>query len=428
MREKVKNDNQDTDTPHGIEQTLQHIFGQICKSAVTTAEGLVCWSPTSATGNADLPGSYLGPQLFDGTSGIALFLAAYCFATKAADAHDLALRSAVRLRREVAQIANRAGTRLPGIGGTGGLRGPASASYALARLADWLKMPELIESAQEAATVLTPQQILTEERFDIADGCAGTLLALLAFVEELTARDLDKQAVLELALLCGQRLLETRFRASSGMRVWPAVDNASPGFAHGASGIGYALVRLFQHTRREEFRDAAMEAFAFERGLLSSDRQNWIDSDSKTPAGCASWGWGAPGIVLSRMISVLAVDSVALQRDLEESLNITRALPESPSDDLYLGNLGRADILYTASSILGRLHLAERAREMAKLVMSRAAASGFHFHDHNSHSVPSSEFALNPTLFLGLSGVGYTLLRLNYPGLFPSVLFLETSQ
>jgi lantibiotic modifying enzyme len=35
-------------------------------------------------------------------------------------------------------------------------------------------------------------------------------------------------------------------------------------------------------------------------------------------------------------------------------------------------------------------------------------------------------FHFTPSLFMGLSGIGYVLLRLLYPGLFPSMLLLES--
>ncbi|MBZ5507143.1 MAG: hypothetical protein LAO78_16925 [Acidobacteriia bacterium] len=365
-----------------------------------------------------------GPQLYDGISGTALFLAAYYFATNNQDARDLALRSAARLRLAIKQTVAISGDARHTGNGTGGLAGVGSLPYACVQLAAWLKMPELLDSAREAATSITPGQIMTEERLDVRCGCAGTLLALLSFIEEVTAMGMDSGIAPELALLCGRRLLEKRVSYNSGPRAWAAVDSLPlSGFAHGAAGIAYALIRLFQYTGHEEFRDAAIEGFAFERTLYMPELQTWFDPRCNLPLSKASWCEGAPGVALGILGSMIAIDSHALRHDLEQALRITRMLPEGPVDHLCCGNFGRVEIMNIAGSVLGRLQLTAHARQLAMQLLARAATSGFRFHpsDHQA-ALPEK----NPSLFLGLAGVGYTLLRLNYPDLFPSVLLLET--
>lgn len=364
-----------------------------------------------------------GPQLYDGISGVALFFAAYYFATNNQDARDLALRSADRLRLAIKQTVATPGNRPHGYG-TGGLAGVGSLPYAFVQLAAWLKMPELLDSAREVATSITPGQIMTEERLDVMRGCAGTLLALLSFIEEVTAMGMDCGTAPELALLCGRRLLEKRVSYKSGPRAWAAVNSLPlSGFAHGASGIAYALVRLFQYTGHEEFRDAAIEGFAFERTLYIPELQTWFDPRCNLPLSKAAWCEGAPGVALGILGSMIAIDSHALRHDLEQALSITRMLPEDPVDHLCCGNFGRVEIMNIAGSVLGRLQLTAHARQLATQLLARAATSGFRFHPSDHQAAWPEK---NPSLFLGLAGVGYTLLRLTYPDLFPSVLLLET--
>ncbi|MGB9119844.1 MAG: lanthionine synthetase LanC family protein [Candidatus Angelobacter sp.] len=118
-------------------------------------------------------------------------------------------------------------------------------------------MPELMDAAREVTASITPRQILTEDRLDVMQGCAGTLLSMLSFVEEVAAMGWDSGPALELALLCGRHLLDKRVSYKSGPRAWPAI-NSPPlsGFAYGTVGISYALVRLFRFTGLEEFREA----------------------------------------------------------------------------------------------------------------------------------------------------------------------------
>jgi lantibiotic modifying enzyme len=72
------------------------------------------------------------------------------------------------------------------------------------------------------------------------------------------------------------------------------------------------------------------------------------------------------------------------------------------------------------------LQLTAHARQLATQLLARVAASGFRFQPLDHQTVLPAVPENNPSLFLGLAGVGYTLLRLNYPDLFPSVLLLET--
>jgi lantibiotic modifying enzyme len=408
-----------------IAEALARIFRQVSEHSVARQNGFA-----TASGDLGADGQkplIPGPQLYDGISGIALFLAAYHFATKDADARDLALHSAARLRLETKQIAAAASAAHQPSNGTGGLAGVGSLPYAFAQLAIWLKMPDLFDSAREAASAITPGQILTEERLDVMRGCAGTLLALLSFIEEVTAMGLDSGMAPELALLCGRRLLEKRVSYNSGPRAWPAVDSLPlSGFAHGAAGIAYALVRLFLYTGKEEFRDAAIEGFAFERTLYIPELQTWFDPRCNLPLNKAAWCEGAPGVALGILGSMLAIDSHALRHDLEQALSITRQLPDGPVDHLCCGNFGRVEIMNIAGNALGRLHLTAHARHLATQLLARAAASGFRFQPHDHQTDLPDRPDNNPSLFLGLAGVGYTLLRLTYPDLFPSVLLLET--
>jgi lantibiotic modifying enzyme len=131
-------------------------------------------------------------------------------------------------------------------------------------------------------------------------------------------------------------------------------------------------------------------------------------------------------VALGILGSMIAIDSHALRHDLEQALSITRMLPEGQVDHLCCGNFGRVEIMNIAGSVLGRLQLTDHARQLATQVLARAATSGFRFQPSDHQAVSSGTPENNPSLFLGLAGVGYTLLRLNYPDLIPSVLLLET--
>ena len=67
---------------------------------------------------------------------------------------------------------------------------------------------------------------------------------------------------------------------------------------------------------------------------------------------------------------------------------------------------------------LNRAELVTTSRERASELVERAAVSG-------GYPCFGGDESINPGLFQGISGIGYTLLRLVEPDLVPSVLLWE---
>ncbi len=409
-------------------ETLSGIFHSLREYSLerTRAAGLDLSPPVhhnvhSTTSEAS------SPHLYDGDCGMALFCAAYYAVTRERQARELALHLVHPLRVKLQRLAAARDALADQPLAIGGMIGMGSFLYTFGRLADWLKAPELMDAAHDVTTLITPQRIMKDERLDVVAGCAGTLLALLSFIQEISLHGGDPQLSLDLALLCGRRLLDRRIAYKSESRAWPVSGRGIPvaGFAYGAAGISCSLVRLFQQTGQEQFLEAAMEGFAFERSLFIPEQGAWLDPRTNNIADRGSWCWGPPGIALSRLGSIAVVDLPALRQDLEESLNLTRALPELRNDQYCCGNFGCIDVLQAAATHLGRLQLSDYALELSRRIVNRAAESGFCL-DVTGQRDRDGKGASNFSLFAGLSGVGYALLRLSYPDVFPSVLMLES--
>src|SRR6266487_5324988 len=191
----------------------------------------------------------LGYDLYSGTSGVALFLAAIDYVTKGKGSscyRDLALAATQPLCQALRYRARQM-VRVIGIGGASGL---GSVVYALVCISRFLDKPSLLEEAQLAALLITEEQIVSDRALDIIAGSAEAILGLLALYDASPG-----QAILERAIACGQHLLRVRTRSASGERSWQTIGGRLlTGFSHGAAGIIYALLRLFAATR-----DAAIE-------------------------------------------------------------------------------------------------------------------------------------------------------------------------
>jgi type 2 lantibiotic biosynthesis protein LanM len=296
--------------------------------------------------------------------------------------------------------------------GHGGLQGIGSVVYVLSVVAELLAADQYRAAALEATAAVTPADVADADRFDVVDGVAGTLLGLLAYDDRYGDAD-----VLQRALDCGDRLLEAR-TVVDGHRVWETTDEdvTFTGFAHGTSGIAYALARLAAATDDGRYADAARDALGLESALHSPSRNNWprsVAADTYHDR----WCHGRTGMALGRIGIGEHLGDDRLVADAGDALAHTGAAEPSHLDNLCCGNTGRVEALLVGAR-RGDCDDA-LATELAARCLARRDREGV-------LSLPShSREFVNPTFFDGVSGPAYTLLRLENPDALPCVLLLE---
>jgi type 2 lantibiotic biosynthesis protein LanM len=341
----------------------------------------------------------LGPDLYNGTSGIAVFLAAHAAATGHAPSSALALAALTHLRKS---LKGRNAARLARALGIGGATGLGSIVYAFAVIAKCLGDDELLADAGDAARLFTDDLIAADKQLDVMSGSAGGILGLLRLY-----RDTGSDDVLARAARCGEHLLAQRRLGPEGRRSWASLGKngkALNGMSHGAAGFAYALASLAAATGREEFAAAAAECIAFEDASYDATRHNWPDLRSTEPHWPCQWCHGATGIGLARLGMSKGGGISPASADIEHAVTgVTQNRP-TPVDTLCCGTLGGIEFLCEAASTLEREDLRKAAAQRLQAVLERAAASG-DFRWNNG----KRQFNLG--LFRGLSGVGYTLLR-----------------
>jgi type 2 lantibiotic biosynthesis protein LanM len=365
------------------------------------------------------------PNLYNGTCGVAIFLAAFYSVTKNPEAAKLARQCVRRLQATITQLARQPELLVRRKIALGGFVGLGSFVYTFVRLSLWLEEPSFMRSAAEVVELLTPALLQTDEYLDVLNGCAGMLAVLLLLARQKQTMASARSRTLDLARACGEHLLARRKPYSSGHHVW-AGSNRPPltGFAHGAAGVGYALLLLFAQTGDERFRAAALEGYAFERALFDPERKNWLDPRTGALLEQSAWCHGAPGILLSRLGSLSVVDDPEITCDLEQTLAIVQTMPLARRDHLCCGNFGRAEVLLAAWRKLRRQELLDRAVDVATRVLERTLNTEFCF--ERAGEAPTDPYSVVAnSLFCGLAGVGYSLLRLAYPTRFPCLLMLE---
>ena len=357
----------------------------------------------------------LGPQLYNGVCGIAVFLAAHAALAGSDTSGDLALAALANLRQELRSRNAAHMLRALGIGGGSGL---GSIIYAFSVASGLLDDAGLLADAHLAAELMTDGLIAADQQFDVMDGSAGAILGLLRLF-----RQSGSQGPLDRAIACGRHLLAQQRGGSPGQRSWRGQSTGSQplnGMSHGAAGFAYALAALGSTSGHDEFLSAAAECIEFENSAYDPDRKNWPDLRFAGPPNWpCQWCHGACGIGLGRlaMIKYGAVDSGLLLRDAGNALMTTEQGWPSRSDTLCCGTLGNVEFFSAAARAFGRSELQEQATRRLTAVLDTAAATG-------DFRWTSGNRRFNLGLFRGLAGVGYTVLRQVDTSL-PNVLIWE---
>lgn len=182
-----------------------------------------------------------GPDLYAGTSGIALFLARLFDVTREPAHRKVAEAAVAQSRSQLDRL------REAGIGFYSGMTGVA---YAWIEIDAIFGTGGLTEQARTLSAEVTASNVERAE-LDVVSGCAGAIPALLQL-----HRRLDQPALREFAIRLGERLLSTAKPRDSGTS-WhtvdvPAIDDLT-GFSHGAGGIALALLELYVETGDERF-------------------------------------------------------------------------------------------------------------------------------------------------------------------------------
>jgi len=360
-------------------EIAERIGARLCRDALWY-NGRCNWTSDYQDGEGIAHGA-LGPDLYDGTSGIALFLS------------RLASLTGERIFRVTAEAALRqALDRMP-IPGCGFYDGGLSVMYAAAEIRGDFDQAAVLHQAEPDPS-----------RLDVIDGSAGAIAVLLKF------------RLLEAASRHGDLLLAQASRAEDGWS-WKTIraHRNLTGFSHGAAGIAWALLELYRATGECRFREGALEAFRYERSCFSSAERNWPDYRGETAEYPVLWCHGATGIGFSRLRGFEILRDEELLAEARIALATVREHSASLSNfSLCHGQAGNADLLIYAHEALGE------ALDGAE----RIAQEGYDRYEKRRIPWPCGLPGGNetPGLMLGLAGIGHFYLRLADPAQIRSVL------
>lgn len=357
----------------------------------------------------------MAPRFCDGLCGVALFLAAVQKLVGEPDLAALARSALLTVARDAVRADHVRTLFTPGIGAGAG---QSSIIYALVRASEFLGEEEWLHHARRFAEMLDAGHITADRKFDLISGAAGAALALLALY-----RAARLPEALDKAVLCGEHLLQHRSASRQGPRAWKTfTEEMMTGFSHGAAGIAYALLKLYEATGENSFQEAALEAEAYEASVFVPEVSNW--PDFRIPptedgyGSMTSWCHGAAGIALSRLAALPILDTPQVRQEISHGLQATRMAGTQHLDTVCCGAMGRVETLLVAAQVLGDPAYLQVAQKMASTVLRRSQPPG-------SYALGWKKAPYLASFHQGMAGIGYEYLRLAAPASLPSLLLWE---
>ncbi|MFL6255342.1 MAG: lanthionine synthetase LanC family protein [Pyrinomonadaceae bacterium] len=415
-------------------RAASRIGRRLCATAFWDEDGRLCtWmgrtdvEDSSGAGYAAAVAA-LGPHLYGGTAGVALFLLELYGRTQDEDAKrtaEGALRRSAKYLRTHDALTSPLSFFLSHVG----------VAYVCARFMDFGLCEDLRDDAHgmldKAVEALAGEHLL-----DGLGGNAGAIPALLSMAERpgferclALARDFG-QDLCRSAVRDGQVCYWEATRASGESFQSPPMT----GLSHGACGMALALFELYARTGEVEFLRTARAAFAYEDSFFNPMQSNWLDlrfphgEQEGAWAGTfqTTWCHGAPGIGLTRLRAMKLDPERAEGYDLAARAALATTVAavgrsaQAPGSDSTLchGLSGLCEIaLIFAEAFDDEGGRALVAGTMAELIRRHDEAG-----DWPAGNVTGG---FNPTLMIGAAGVGHHLLRLSAPKTVPPVLIIK---
>jgi lantibiotic modifying enzyme len=390
-------------------ETAARIGARICRDAIWA--GYRCnWlgdSMEKLDGAWKVAHRALTPDLYGGTSGIALFLNRL---------HDF---TGEKIFRETAEGAiHQACSRIPYFSPPvkpGFYLGVTGVAYALSSMG----REDQARHALDDVTQVNASNGAGDFGWDVIGGIAGAIPPLLSLGISLSA-----PACIDRAYAFGEDLLRCARKSDSGWS-WNTLhvpddrrEQDLTGFSHGSAGIAWAFSELYSHFQDARFRHAAQEARRYENSHFDPRQSNWpdfrylYDPDSSTKDGPTypiSWCHGAPGVGLDRLRAYQIFGEPSLREEAQIAIRTTEPLlkyTKGSNFSLCHGIGGNADLAIYASEVLDDPAHMSSPEQVGDQGIEEIESQDLRW------PCGVTDGDQTPNLMLGTAGIGYFYLRL----------------
>lgn len=388
---------------------------RLCDGAVRGEDGTATWiSPVFTPAGWSI--RVLPADLYTGQGGVALALAEYLTEVRAGRADEVpgVAETYAGSVRVLAATEDRTPTPSPGA-----FSGAASQVWTWTALHRVLGDDRLLARAAERAELLDGTRLIDDDRdVDLLNGAAGAIVPLLGL-----APATGQERWLAAAAQVGRRLTALATVDTSGAR-WTTRLNPEGigGFAHGATGIGWALARLALSdagtpAERRGWAHLAELAFAYQESLYRPESGNWLDVRIGSEEDFfTSWCHGSAGIGIAMLDLHRRTGDPARLDTARRAARACAAEGFGWSHTLCHGDLGlwqMLDTIRTADPAWDGPGRDAIDGELLTGLEQRGPVGGL------------AREAFSPSLMSGLSGVVHALLRMHPAASLPSPLLLD---
>jgi hypothetical protein len=412
---------------------VNRIAQQLIDSSISEGDDKIYWESLNYTGEGY---SWRASEsLYSGVAGIALFFVElYRFS------NDIRfLQYAQKAGNWLCD--NQLSDRQFNMCGNNFFTGKTGVSFFLIRLYQFTSNEKYLQCALAIGEEPTNDSFSQNGVFDLLNGSAGELLGLLhiysEFPNEVILNNID-------ALL--NNTIESVKITNHGI-YWDSRENGIHslcGFSHGTSGVGFVLDEVMNYWNIDSLKTLSNLSRAYENHYYDSKESNWADlrreiHDEKTflehkdryesgdiyfftkPHFMNAWCHGAVGIAFSRLRSWALWNTPIDRSDYLKVLssfskNEEPSLPRDMGFTLCHGSGAIIDLFLFAYKLENDDYYLSIAMTFAAQLISFRESEGKYYSGHSGSDEEDS------SLFMGIAGVGYVLLRILDPLTIPSIL------
>jgi len=393
-------------------------------SASRADDGTATWIAPIITISLGWSVAPLRPDMYLGTTGIAVMLAAYQHEVRAGRADPVAgaddLLDAVLATMRAAEdylAAHRAtgmAIRPEPPGGYVGLGGQIWGWLLLRRLGVGPDPEYALRRAQALAALLPEAVHADGGSHDLLSGPPGAIVPLLRLADVDGAREWVRTAASIGEYMRGVAVLTPAANGDGPTAWWPGNFDTDllGGVSHGSTGIGWALSHV------DSAQDLADAAFRHEESLYDPRLPGWLDMRKpERPTDAAAWCHGSVGIgIVAADMLGRATDPASRQRwtdVLRRAAQASWPAGMGANHTMCHGELGTWELQLHAMAAGVAPPGLDREWLDARLLTS--------MEDFGAVAGPNRD-AFRPGLLNGIAGVGYQLLRLHPQCPLPSAL------
>lgn len=388
----------DTDKERKIYSQIRKIVHRICSRAIIREQsagwaGLQFWD----NGHWNLRSG--GIYLYDGISGIVLFLAKYLhdFEEKNASAEEIYHLAVLRLKAYTDEIHKKQiydKNLLTGI-----VNGESSVVYTYLYLFKLTGKRVWMIYAEKHFSII--ERVWKEDsQLDYLSGNAGAIVVAVMLYKET-----GNLKYYEIAADMEKDLWKKGQETGNGYG-WrlKGTDGPLAGMSHGNSGFLMAYAALYECNHKAEYADKIQLLLRYEDSLYSEKAGNWKDlRESSGESFMNAWCHGAPGILLSRMkLEELFPEDMQIKKD---RLNAADSLFYGEQDEkicLCHGMSGNLLIMKKYLRKYGNKKMKEQYEALCDCLLFQL--------DHPA-KISGTEY-LNLAFMNGISGTGMALMEI----------------